>query len=52
MKTKDHVKGFRAVRFMRAERAKISEEIADKSTSEILSYFRENRPKKRIIPSA
>jgi hypothetical protein len=52
MKTEDHLQGFHAVRFMREERAKISDEIADKSTTEILKYFHENRPKERIVPGA
>ena len=52
MKTEEHIQGFHAVRFMREERAKISEDIADKSTSDILKYFREKRPKERIVPSA
>ncbi len=52
MKTEEYIDGFHAVKFMREMREKISEEIVDKSTTEILKYFRENKPKERIIPGA
>jgi hypothetical protein len=52
MKTDEYIKGFHAVKFMREIREKISEEIVDKSTAEILKYFREYKPKERIMPRA
>jgi hypothetical protein len=53
MKTKEKkTKEFDAVGYMRQVRNKISNEIADLSKEQIVEYFRKNRPKERIMPSA
>ena len=45
-------KDFDAVGYMRQMRDKISNDIADLSKEQILEYFKNNRPKERIIPCA
>jgi hypothetical protein len=53
MKTKDvKTKEFDAVGYMREMRDKISNDIADLSKEQIVEYFKKNRPKERIMPSA
>lgn len=53
MKTKEiKTKDFDAVGFMRQIRDKISIDIADLSKEQIVEYFKKNRPKNRILPSA
>ena len=53
MKTKAiKKKDFDAVEFMRQVRDKISNDIADLSKEQIVEYFKRNRPKERIMPSA
>lgn len=52
MKTdKKTTKQFDAVQFMRQVRDKISKEICDLSTEEILEYFNKRTPKERILPA-
>ena len=52
MKTKEiKTKEFDAVGFMRQMRDKMSNEIADLSKEQIIEYFKNNRPKERILPS-
>ena len=43
-------KDFDAVQFMRQVRDKISMEICDLSTEQILDYFKKRVPKRRIMP--
>ena len=45
-------KDFDTVEFMRQVRDKISNDIADLSKEQIVEYFKRNRPKERIMPSA
>jgi hypothetical protein len=52
MKTEKTKKNFDAVGYMRKVRDKISKDIAELSNEQIIEYFKKNRPKKRIIPSA
>jgi hypothetical protein len=53
MKTKEvKTKEFDAVGYMRQIRDKISNDIADLSKEQIVEYFKKNRPKERIMPSA
>ena len=53
MKTKNKkTKDFDAVKFMRQVRDKISNDVAGMSTEQIMEYFKKNRTKERIIPSA
>jgi len=52
MKTKQGIKNFDAVGYMRQERDRISNEIAHLSKEEILEYFKRHKPKDRIIPRA
>ena len=52
MKTKKNItKDFDAVQFMRQVRDKISMEICDLSTEQILDYFKKRVPKERIMPA-
>jgi hypothetical protein len=52
MKTdKNIIKDFKAVQFMRMVRDKISMDICDLSTEQVLEYFKRNVPKERIIPA-
>jgi hypothetical protein len=44
-------KTFDAVRFMREQRDKISQDIADMDYEQLKEYFAKRRPKERIIPS-
>lgn len=53
MKTKEiKTKEFDAVGFMRQMRDKMNNEIADLSKEQIVEYFKNNRPKERILPCA
>ena len=52
MKTKETKKNFNAVDYMREVRDKISIDIADMSKEQIMEYFKQNRPKERIMPCA
>ena len=52
MRTKKTEKDFDAVKFMRQVRDKISKDLADLSTEQIMDYFKKNRPKERILPLA
>ena len=59
MKTKDNAKNttrtvqkFDAVKFMREQRDRIGNDIADMSTEEIIEYFNSRNSKKRVKPSA
>ncbi len=49
---KDIIKDFHAVKYMREMRDKISKEIAELSKEQIVEYFRKNKSKERIMPSA
>ena len=52
MKTdKKKTKEFDAVHYMRQVRDKISAEICDLSTEQVLEYFKKRAPKERIIPA-
>ena len=44
-------KDFDAVLFMREVRDRISSDICDLSTEEMLEYFKNRIPKERILPS-
>ena len=44
-------KTFDAVRFMREQRDKISQDIADMDYEQLKEYFAKRRPKERIMPS-
>ena len=44
-------KDFDAVQFMRDVRDKISADIYDLSTDEVLEYFKKRTPKDRILPA-
>jgi len=44
-------KDFDAVLFMREVRERISSDICDLSTEEMLEYFKNRIPKERILPS-
>ena len=48
MKTK---KEFDAVQFMRQQRDRISAEICDLTTEQVLEYFKNRIPKERIMPA-
>ncbi|MDR3244810.1 MAG: hypothetical protein LBT50_00070 [Prevotellaceae bacterium] len=50
MKIEQETKDFDAVNFMRQVRDKISADICDLSTEQILEYFKNHVPKERIIP--
>jgi len=54
MKTKNiknnKTKTFDAVAFMREVRNKLSEELANMTTEQILEYFRKHRTEERILP--
>jgi hypothetical protein len=50
MNTEKQTKDFDAVNFMRQVRDKISADICDLSTEQILEYFKNHVPKERIIP--
>jgi hypothetical protein len=51
MKTnKQLIKDFDAVGFMRQERNRISNDIADLSKEQVIEYFKKNKSKERIIP--
>ena len=53
MKTKEmKTKEFDAVEYMRQIRDKISNDIADLTKEQIVEYFKKNRPRERIMPSA
>jgi hypothetical protein len=53
MKTEKKMKKeFDAVLYMRQVRDKISEDICDMSTEQILEYFKQHVPKERIMPTA
>jgi len=52
MKTDKKIsKEFDAVQFMRQVRDKISAEISDLSTEQVLEYFKKRVPKERIMPA-
>ncbi|MFH0866883.1 MAG: hypothetical protein V1904_11860 [Bacteroidota bacterium] len=55
MKTKDtknkKIKNFDAVGFMREVRDKLSKELANMTSEQILEYFRKLRTEERILPS-
>ncbi len=55
METKDKknkkTKNFDAVGFMREVRDKLSAELANLTTEQILEYFRKLRTEERILPS-
>jgi hypothetical protein len=44
-------KDFDAVQFMRQVRDKISADICDLSTEQVLEYFKQRTPKERILPA-
>ena len=48
---KEMKKEFDAVQFMRQQRDRISMEICNMSQEQILEYFKNRVPKKRIIPT-
>jgi hypothetical protein len=50
-KRKRKTKDFDAVQFMRQVRDKISAEICDLSSEQVLEYFKKRVPKERIIPT-
>ena len=51
MKTNEIInKEFDAVKFMRQQRDRISAEICDLSSEQILKYFKNRVPKERIMP--
>ena len=52
MKTNKKIKKeFDAVQFMRQVRDKISVEICDLSTEQVLEYFKKRVPNERIVPA-